>query len=274
MKYSLLSAALLVGFVHTVSAHSTASHATAANLSTASQSTQAQPALSVELAHKTQQVCDGVSPSQLSATYVIFKGVDSSKLSHELQLTRYQDTVIYQRSPQTFEAWLRNGEYIRYFPMDKRSVSYRTGDLLSLNISYDLEQVFHLVSPDVRSELKQADDIEHTCLTLESFRGEQGGQEVSLQWATSLELPYRLTMGRGEQQLTYQLIEVKPVTPVDFKTLTNGYKDIDFADVGDSESDPFIAKMITQGFIQHGSSGFYNSDGQQMPGDGHSGHSH
>ncbi|CAM3235666.1 hypothetical protein [Shewanella violacea] len=274
MKYALLSAALVVGFVHTVSAHSTASHATAANLSTASQSTQVQPALSVELANKAQRVCDGVSPSQLSATYVIFKGDDSSKLSHELQLTRYQDTVIYQRSPQTFEAWRRSGEYVRYFPMDKRSVSYRPGDLLSLNISYDLAQVFHLVSPEIRSKLKQTDDIQHTCLTVESFSGKQAGQEVNLQWARSLELPYRLTIGESEQVLTYQLTQVKPVTPADFKTLTTGFKDIDFADVGDNESDPFIAKMITQGFIQHGSSGVYTSDGQLVSGNGHSGHSH
>ncbi|AQS37483.1 hypothetical protein Sps_02325 [Shewanella psychrophila] len=273
MKYSLLSAALLVGFVQVVSAHSTSV------LSTSEQSTsvsaeQAQQPRSIEPATKLELVCTGVMPHQLSATYEVSqtRGVHVTK--HQLQLTRYQDTAIYQRSPQSFEAWQHNGEYVRYFPMDKRSVSYRPSDLLSLNISYDLEQVFHLVSPQIRSKLKQADNIQHTCLTVESFRGELKGQEVSLQWATSLDLPYQLTIGQGDQQLTYQLAEVKPVTQADFKALTTGYKDIDFADVGDSESDPFIAKMITQGFIQHGSSGFYTSDGQQITGNGHSSHSH
>ncbi|MEI6858341.1 MAG: hypothetical protein V5788_00860 [Shewanella sp.] len=258
MKYFLLS--LLVCFVYSVSAHPTMS----------SQLTALQQAESFEVSGKIPPVCDGPSPSQISATYVIFKGDDSNKLSHELQLTRFHDTVIYQRSPQTFEAWLSNGRYVRYFPMEKRSVSYRTGDLLSLNISYDLEQVFHLVSPEVRSVLKQSDDIKHSCLTIEHFSGEQHSEEVNLQWAASLELPYRLTIGQGEQQLTYQLIEAKSVTAEEFNALTTGYKDIDFADVGDSESDPFIAKMIHQGFIQHGNSGFYTSDGQQMQGTSHS----
>ncbi|MBX2880378.1 MAG: hypothetical protein KTR32_10625 [Granulosicoccus sp.] len=39
---------------------------------------------------------------------------------------------------------------------------------------------------------------------------------------------------------------------------------MDFADIGDNESDPFLKTMITFGFISHGASGFYDSSGQQI----------
>ncbi|GAB1112012.1 MAG: hypothetical protein SwBeaMacB_26570 [Shewanella algae] len=78
------------------------------------------------------------------------------------------------------------------------------------------------------------------------------------------------TITQGEQRIVYRLSELTPVSQESFKRLTSGFQDLDFADVGDSESDPFIAKMITQGFIQHGSSGFYSADGQQLDGGHHS----
>lgn len=258
MKYSLLSAALIIGFVQTVSAHSASSA----------------QSLDIRAPAEKSSLCHEVEPEKLTAIYKISQGNGSDNAEHTLQLTRYQDQVIYQKSSQTFEAWNKNGEYTRYFPADKRSVSYRRGDLLSLNINYDLEQLFHLVSPKVQSQLTQSKTAQQGCMAVTHFSGAQAGNDVDLQWVTSLKLPYQLTIGAGEQQIKYQLTEVKPVAQVDFKALISGYKDIDFADVGDSESDPFIAKMITQGFIQHGSSGFYDSQGNQLSGGAHGGHSH
>lgn len=40
----------------------------------------------------------------------------------------------------------------------------------------------------------------------------------------------------------------------------------DYADVGDNESDPFLLKMVNLGFIEHGASGFYDTDGNQLAG--------
>ncbi|MEC8052591.1 MAG: hypothetical protein VX210_17485 [Myxococcota bacterium] len=43
----------------------------------------------------------------------------------------------------------------------------------------------------------------------------------------------------------------------------------DYADVGDNESDPFLLKMVNLGFIEHGASGFYDADGNQLGGNHH-----
>ena len=45
------------------------------------------------------------------------------------------------------------------------------------------------------------------------------------------------------------------------------YASTDYADIGDSESDPFIRKMINLGFVEHGASGFYDANGDQIHGE-------
>ena len=44
----------------------------------------------------------------------------------------------------------------------------------------------------------------------------------------------------------------------------DNYQTTDYADIGDNESDPFLAKMINLGFVEHGASGFYHADGSPI----------
>jgi hypothetical protein len=52
--------------------------------------------------------------------------------------------------------------------------------------------------------------------------------------------------------------------------LRDDYRTIDYADIGDSEDDPFVRKMIRMGFVSHGASGFYDEHGHALDG----GHNH
>ena len=38
----------------------------------------------------------------------------------------------------------------------------------------------------------------------------------------------------------------------------------DYADIGDDHTDPFLTKMMNLGFIEHGASGFYDTNGNPM----------
>lgn len=50
----------------------------------------------------------------------------------------------------------------------------------------------------------------------------------------------------------------------------DSHETTDFADIGDNESDPFLMRMITLGFISHGASGFYDASGNMISsGTGH-----
>ncbi|MCT8979036.1 MULTISPECIES: hypothetical protein [Shewanella] len=233
-------------------------------------------------------VC-AANPGRFQASYQITVGSGEQARQQQLTLTRFDDTIIYQRSPVSYEAWHRNGEYVRYFPQEKRSISYRRGDLLALNIHTDLDRQFHLISPAALSQFEKGQSLQDSCFTRQSYtlksksheesheenhrhanKSATEPQSLQLSWISELELPAEMTITQGEQRIVYRLSKLTPVSQESFKRLTSGFQDLDFADVGDSESDPFIAKMITQGFIQHGSSGFYSADGQQLEGGHHS----
>ena len=47
------------------------------------------------------------------------------------------------------------------------------------------------------------------------------------------------------------------------------FQTTDYADIGDNENDPFLAKMINLGFIEHGATGFYNQQGKAIQGGHH-----
>ncbi|QYJ88939.1 hypothetical protein [Shewanella halotolerans] len=227
-------------------------------------------------------ICDSAAqPTRFQASYQITAGNDDKAQAHQLILTRFDDTIIYQRGPVSYEAWQKNGEYVRYFPEQKRSISYRRSDLLALNIHTDIDKQFHLIAPAALNQFDKGEQHQDACFTQQSYthnsdsnkgKAQNQGKQQSLEldWINELQLPASLTITQGKQQLHYQLTKLTPINQQGFELLTSGYQDLDFADVGDSESDPFIAKMITQGFIQHGSSGFYSADGKLLEG----GHDH
>ena len=55
----------------------------------------------------------------------------------------------------------------------------------------------------------------------------------------------------------------------DFFTKRQNYQSTDYADIGDDHTDPFLTKMVTQGFIEAGASGYYDEHGHSI-GEGHS----
>ncbi|MCK8043563.1 hypothetical protein MSG37_01565 [Shewanella sp. 1CM18E] len=216
-----------------------------------------------------------MSPEHLRATYSI---TTSQGGQQSLTLLRSADQVIYQRNDVSFELWNKQGEYVRYFPKQQRSISYRKGDLLSLNMHFDYQQLSQIVAPSTiqqltavnstqpakTDQLQAAGNIDLTCQQVTHYQGALHNQQLKLAWLSELALPANMIMLQGKQQLNVQLVELAPLSSAEFAEHIANYRDMDFADVGDNESDPFIAQMIHQGFIQHGSSGFYDSHGNAL----------
>ncbi len=226
------------------------------------------------------KICNSdINSTQYQATYQIthLQGGKTNQAS-SLTLSRFNDTIIYQHqkkpTPETvsYESWLKSGEYIRYFPKEKRSVTYQRSDLLALNIHSDLDKQFHLLSEVERQKLTLHKTEKSACFTQQYLQGGDEPTKIDVTWLKEISLPQSITIEQGENGLNYQLIQLSPFKQSQYSQLTSGYRDIDFADVGDNESDPFIAKMITQGFIQHGSSGFYSADGKQIESTHHNHH--
>ncbi|QYJ85206.1 hypothetical protein K0I73_13425 [Shewanella mesophila] len=222
-----------------------------------------------------ERCSEAISDIKYQASYQI---TTTDNQSHQQQtvgltLTRLNDNIIYQHNDVSFEVWNKNGEYARYFPQELRSISYRRGDLLALNINTDLDKQFHLISPQGLSQLTKLSTSAGKCYRQQHYNNDDTRHPITVNWLAEMSLPESFTLDNGRHTVSYQLTGLKPISSDSFKQLLTGYQDLDFADVGDSESDPFIAKMITQGFIQHGSSGFYSADGQMIDA-GHGSHQH
>nr|WP_320125224.1 hypothetical protein [uncultured Shewanella sp.] len=216
--------------------------------------------------------CPTLQAEHLKAQYQVTNGKGQQ---WQMTLIRNGQDFIIQRDGSTFEQWSNNGEYVRYFPAEKRSVTYRKGDLRALNIQHDRDQLYHVVSPALPTHMTKTQAKQEACFATQGFEGKVNGLESELVWIDAIGLPAEFILGQSQPNLAYKLVGVEPFASDAFVVLTQDYQDIDFADVGDSESDPFIAKMINQGFIEHGSSGFYNSEGQAIEAQGgHGSHSH
>ncbi|QYJ78388.1 hypothetical protein [Shewanella acanthi] len=211
---------------------------------------------------KVSRQCLPLDSAHLKAQYQV---TNAKGQNWSMTLLRDGQDFIIQRDATSFELWSANGEYVRYFPKEKRSVTYRRGDLLALNIQHDREQLYHLVSPTLTKRMHKTLLKHDGCFDAQGYAGKVNGVESELNWIEGIALPKQFTLGEVTNfQLQYKLVSVEPFDAKAFAALTQHYQDIDFADVGDSESDPFIAKMINQGFIEHGSSGFYSSEGHAI----------
>ena len=123
-------------------------------------------------------VC-AAKPGRFQSSYQITVGSGEQARQQQLTLTRFDDTIIYQRSPVSYEAWHKNGEYVRYFPQEQRSISYRRGDLLALNIHTDLDRQFHLISPAALSQFEKGQSLQDSCFTRQSYTLKSKSHEES-----------------------------------------------------------------------------------------------
>jgi hypothetical protein len=94
---------------------------------------------------------------------------------------------------------------------------------------------------------------------------------IVLKWLPELQLVSFFSSTRGDIKETWQLTSQQYDQPAIelFFTQLSQYQSTDYADIGDDHTDPFLAKMINLGFVEHGASGFYNTDGQPIEGGHH-----
>lgn len=100
------------------------------------------------------------------------------------------------------------------------------------------------------------------CETVNVYKIEQhNGQEMTIGWLTELNMMAFIESGdHSNWQATNINLDQNAIQQT-FKNWQN-YRMTDYVDIGDNESDPFLAKMINQGFVAHGASGMYRASGE------------
>lgn len=235
-----------------------------------------------------------MNPQTLKATYQVTttKGTKNASPT-TLVLWRDGDKVAHQY-PQTniTEMWylVRNQHIkkVRYFDAHERAIEYQPNERIHGRVEKDFSYRYQLISDAVLARMvklpSNGDASVNTCYTEVKMALEDSGQHISLTWLPALRLikdfevtgngitrAWKLTSlvpGENEYsptknngQNTKQVIDIRG-----FFAKREAYQSTDYADIGDDHTDPFLTKMVHQGFIEAGASGFYHQDGQAIGG--------
>jgi hypothetical protein len=152
----------------------------------------------------------------------------------------------------------------RYFDHYKRAIEYQPTELVHGKIEKDWSYRYQLVSDDFLKKAK---------LIAQQYKGCE--LEESLQYK-SADLSYRISYLPQKRLISKFEVSTLDGNIIETWTLTDStheqetvqaffaakddFQSTDFADIGDDHTDPFLTKMVTLGFIEASSSGFYHAD--------------
>jgi hypothetical protein len=162
------------------------------------------------------------------------------------------DTQVEHRMPgEPVRAWQKIGDGVEHreiFAAQQRVVVYAPGDLRALGQSQDWARLGGLVDPALLAGLKDAGSTRTAGQVARRLRGVHEGDRIDLDWIAGAELParYRRVGPQGRFQLELRTLQRVPAAAA-FAS-TDGYRELDYADIGDMELDPFARQYIRQGF--------------------------
>lgn len=197
--------------------------------------------------------CDA---TQLIAHYQV---QGSSQDKQQLSLLRYQQqVVIRQQDKPIFELWhlLPNQQVqlIRYFSQQQRGIEYQPTDLTH---SLDWQQHYSLIAEQQITAMNKESESGSSCEKVERYQRNNAKEIITAEWLPALKLlkSYRVstTKAPNVDKVFWQLTHIEQQSAVILSQLKQWqqWPTIDYSDIGDNEDDPFLAKMINQGFIEH-----------------------
>jgi len=229
-----------------------------------------------------QQNCQ-VHPEMLGAQYTLTNSTltnstttdDKEVFTQQKEIWRSKQKVL-TVSGEKSNTWFKQKDgavqKTAHFDHFKRSIEYQ-----SKRISDERwQQLNQFINDQQRQSLTLINTKQVGCWQQETYQWQDKEKQLTgeLLWNSDLKLVTLLTISQGAIQGTHQTMrksiwqlnnieQDKKIIAQAFSQRAN-YQSTDFADIGDNESDPFLLKMINLGFIDHGASGFYNSDGQAI----------
>lgn len=158
---------------------------------------------------------------------------------------------------------------IRYFQAHQRGIEYQPSEVQG---EQDWSTKYQLVSDDFIAKMTLKSEQGEGCEQLQNYQLVQGDTKIELAWLVNKKLVSSMRISKPQLTQTLTLDKVKFDKAAVMQQFANwdSFQTTDYADIGDNEGDPFLAKMINLGFIEHGASGFYDASGKALGG----GHSH
>jgi hypothetical protein len=160
------------------------------------------------------------------------------------------------------ERWNKTGHSInftRYFLSEKRAIEYTQGDLLAIGKYQAWDQIINFGLPKFKSLMTSASNSSSSahCMNTHIVNSTDGDSRLKMELfhsnGSDLENWVKRVEGIRHHHfylLTAKAYYTKPKLDDLINTLDD-FNKLDFADIGDNESDPFIANMIKMGFLEH-----------------------
>lgn len=216
------------------------------------------------------------NPQELGARYTVqqqtkLNFANPAPQERQLSLWRHQGLVahvhesdgladIWTKQP---NGWLRP---VRYFDEAKRGIEYMATEVNGGKGEKDWSLRYQLISDRMMNALVKVDETGDGCDRLVSYEGTIGKARITLSWMPHYQLVNFYEESRPDRMIRWKLegIIVDPALVAAPFESRKPYQTTDYADIGDSENDPFLRTLIHQGFVAHGASGFYDASGKEM----------
>jgi len=148
------------------------------------------------------------------------------------------------------ELWQRDGQALSHRKLyhgDRRVIEFQSGDLRMLGMTPSWQKLSLMLDSQLLSKLT-AGEIEWTDgVPVREYRGKVAATEWHVVMRPDLGLPVLIERRQGEFSELTELIHAYPLDAAPWQpTPSNSYDVIDFADLGDKESDPFVIKVQAQ----------------------------
>ena len=165
----------------------------------------------------------------------------------ELILVRDDTRIEYRVPGQPVRVWRRTADGIELRELyvgDKRMVVYEPGDLRALAYAPDWTQLSGLVDPALRARLTEKGKASALGRPIVRYRGADAqGARIELDWLPEADMPMRLAMGKSRAGDAIRLQRLERIPAERAFSAIDGLLELDHADLGDMELDPFVRSL-------------------------------
>ncbi|BFT29890.1 hypothetical protein D210916BOD24_10660 [Alteromonas sp. D210916BOD_24] len=182
---------------------------------------------------------------------------NSNKVAHEYPATHITESWTHVRNKLI--------KPTRFFDAHARAIEYQPGETIHGKRENDFSYRYQLISDTMLGNMTLIETEEKGCNTIQYYSLKQGQTAYSLTWLPNQKLIKQFSVHNANSSRTWTLQEVDyERSTSDFFAKREAYQTTDYADIGDDHTDPFLTKMVNQGFIEAGASGYYDTDGHAI----------
>jgi hypothetical protein len=203
----------------------------------------------------------GIDRDRLGVRYTVSDRVNGESRNFHMQVWRHGNQVAYVHEERELtEIWdlVSDGrqKLIRYFDGYGRAIEYQPEDVETGSGQDAWSRRYQVVAD---SELEAMEVVRRTgsgCDATEVYESARAAAPegmTMIRWRPALNLAEEIRGGQGDSAIRWRVDEIyTDAARVDEEfTKRHRYHMTDFVDIGDNESDPFLRKMISLGFIEH-----------------------